>query len=425
MKKVIPIWSVAIFICSIVGASVLPSIVATDGQQNQIKIETGDELHTGKATSRPYNGYLRVYVVEPTSRWDNYDADPYHFGFLDFAINEQLSLEYLGTYTKQVTWNAQQAGYSNVNENNVMVIAAVFNPEIKKGYADPPSKNPFDAYYVDATAGATPGKTGSNFVNETFTHTVFCEEATATWCPYCPAAAEGIYSVYQSGDYPFYFVALIADKVETAYDYLVDDYNLAGYPTAFFDGGYKVIVGASSENTYKKRVETSAKRDVHEMNLSISVVWKGNGVIDIAVIIKNNEEIPNGAPSTPTLSGPNSGKPNKDYSFTVTTTDPEGGQVWYWIDWGDGTNTGWNGPFASGTGTTESHAWTTKENFTITAKAKDNLDAESDWATLTITTPCNIIVNTPVMWLLQNFIQSHPSLFPILQKIIQRLGLQE
>ncbi len=161
------------------------------------------------------------------------------------------------------------------------------------------------------------------------------------------------------------------------------------------------------------------------MNLSISVVWKGNGVIDIAVIIKNNEEMPNGAPSTPTLSGPNSGKPNKDYSFTVTTTDPEGEQVWYWIDWGDGTNTDWKGPFASGTGITESHAWTTKENFTITAKAKDNLDAESDWATLTITTPCNIIVNTPFMRLLQNFIQSHPSLFPILQKIIQRLGLQE
>jgi hypothetical protein len=87
MKKVILIWSVAIFICSIVGASVLPSIVATDGQQNQIKIETGDGLHTGKVTSQPYNGYLRVYVVEPTSRWDNYDADPYHFGFLDFAIN--------------------------------------------------------------------------------------------------------------------------------------------------------------------------------------------------------------------------------------------------------------------------------------------------------------------------------------------------
>jgi thiol-disulfide isomerase/thioredoxin len=421
MKKVTSIWLVAMFICSIVTASILPSIVATDVQQNQIKIETGDGLYTGKVTSAPYNGYLRVYIVEPVSRWNNYDKVPYHYGFLDFAINEQLSIEYLGTYTKQVTWNAQQAGYGNVNENNIMVLAAVFNPAINKGYADPPSKNPFDAHYVDAAAGAKSGETGSNIVKENFTHTVFVEEATATWCPYCPAMANALNGVYESDDYPFYFVALIADQVESAYDHLKDVYNFIAYPSAFFDGGKKVTVGGNGqESYYRTKIEQCGKRDVHEMNLSISAIWKGNGVIDIAVNIKNNEEMPNGAPSTPTLSGPNSGKPNKNFTFNVTTTDPEGGQVWYWIDWGDGTNTGWTGPFASGTGTTESHTWTTKENFTIKAKAKDNQDAESNWATLTVTIPCNRIIYTPFMQFLQNFMQSHPRLFPILQKLLQR-----
>ena len=414
-----------IFVISMITFFLILSVFEAGATSQNLNLNQPKQFNECKS-SRPYDGRLRVYIVEPVSRWNNYNNAPYHFGFLDFAINESLSIDYLGTYTKQVTWDASQAGYDNVKENNVMVIAAVFNPQINKGFANPPSKNPFDAHYIDATAGAKPGAVGSNIVNENFTHTVFVEEATATWCPYCPVMADSLNGIYESNDYPYYFVALIADKVESAYDYLKGDYNLYGYPSAFFDGGKKVLVGGYDEESYyRTRIEGCGKIDVHEMNLSISVVWKGNGVIDIAVIIKNNEEIPNGAPSTPTLSGPNSGKPNKDYSFTVTTTDPEGEQVWYWIDWGDGTNTSWKGPFASGTGTTESHAWTTKENFTITAKAKDNLDAESDWATLTITTPCNIIVNTPFMWLLQNFIQSHPSLFPILQKIIHRLGLQE
>lgn len=369
-------------------------------------------------SSRPYDGRLRVYIVEPESRWDNYNNAPYHFGFLDFAINESLSIDYLGTYTKQVTWNASEAGYDNIEENNIMVIAAVFNPQINKGYANPPSKNPFNAHYVDAAAGAKPGESGSNIVNDNFTHTVFVEEATATWCPYCPVMADSLYSIYESDDYPYYFIALIADKVEKAYDYLDKDYNLYGYPTAFFDGGKKVLVGGYDEESYyRTRIEGCGKTDIHEMNLSISVVWKGDGVIDIAVNIINNEEMPNGAPNPPTISGPSSGKPNKKYSYTLTTTDPEGEQIWYWIDWGDGTNTSWIGPFDSGVAITESHTWKSKENFTIKAKAKDSLNAESNWATLIISVPFSYKILYPSF--LQQLFEQYPHILPRLR---YRLG---
>ena len=50
-------------------------------------------------------------------------------------------------------------------------------------------------------------------------------------------------------------------------------------------------------------------------------------------------------PNQPTISGPNKGKPNQAYDFTVTATHPEGGELWYWIDWDDGSNTGWQGPY--------------------------------------------------------------------------------
>ena len=152
------------------------------------------------------------------------------------------------------------------------------------------------------------------------------------------------------------------------------------------------------------------------MNLSISVVWKGDGVIDIAVTIINNEEMPNGAPSPPTISGPSSGKPNRKYSYTLTTTDPEGEQVWYWIDWGDGTNTSWIGPFDSGTEITESHTWKSKENFTIKAKAKDSQDAESNWATLIISVPFSYKILTPSLW--KQLFERYPYIFPVLRHLL-------
>ena len=63
--------------------------------------------------------------------------------------------------------------------------------------------------------------------------------------------------------------------------------------------------------------------------------------------------------------------------------------VKYLIDWGDGTNTGWIGPYNPEETITQSHSWTEQGNFTIKAKAKDEFDSESEWTTLPITMPKN------------------------------------
>ena len=388
--------------------------------QSNASIEKNENEQPGMKTtnvSRPYDGHLRVYVVEPESRWDNYDGDPYHFGFLDFAIDEELSIDYLDAYNAQVTWNAQQAGYQNVEEQNIMVMAAVFNPESHTKYAYPPSTNPFDAHYVDAAAAATPGTTGENTVNENFTHTVFVEEGTATWCQYCPDAAENLYAVYQSGDYPFYFVALIEGKVQKARNRLINDYNLYGYPTSFFDGGYKVVVGASSVNTFRSRTESCGARDVHDLDLSVSLVWAGSGILDIEVIITNNEEMPNIAPDIPEIDGPTSGKAGTEYGYTFNSVDPDGDDVYYYIDWDDGNIEEWIGPYASGTVITVNHTWSEQETYTIAAKTKDTNDLESNWATLEATMPKNKPFNfnfNLLSWLFERF----PNTFPILRYLL-------
>ena len=68
------------------------------------------------------------------------------------------------------------------------------------------------------------------------------------------------------------------------------------------------------------------------------------------------------------------------YGFTSKTTDPNGQPIWYWFDWGDGTNSGWVGPVDSGDEGGALHAWLQNGLYEIRVKAKDLFDAESEWS---------------------------------------------
>lgn len=80
------------------------------------------------------------------------------------------------------------------------------------------------------------------------------------------------------------------------------------------------------------------------------------------------------------IDGPTEGVVDVEYTFCTSTTDPEGDQVYYMWDWGDGTTTDWLGPFDSGATACASHAWTEVGNCSITVKAKDSHDKESEWS---------------------------------------------
>jgi predicted NAD-dependent protein-ADP-ribosyltransferase YbiA (DUF1768 family) len=88
------------------------------------------------------------------------------------------------------------------------------------------------------------------------------------------------------------------------------------------------------------------------------------------------------------------------YNYTVSATDVDGDNVSYYITWGDGTNSGWLGPFASGVATIAGHTWTNKGTYTVMAKAKDSHDAESAWASLQVKMPAGLSY-TPFMKFLE------------------------
>lgn len=96
-----------------------------------------------------------------------------------------------------------------------------------------------------------------------------------------------------------------------------------------------------------------------------------------------------------------------DYNFTAI--DPEGDAVYYFIDWGDETNSGWIGPYSSGEKITQSHTWSKKATYTVKAKAKDIYGHESNWAALTVTMPYSF--NKPVVQFLDLLFERFPMRF--------------
>jgi hypothetical protein len=97
------------------------------------------------------------------------------------------------------------------------------------------------------------------------------------------------------------------------------------------------------------------------------------------------------APYIPEIpSGPSNGIVGEEYTYTTVTTDPQAEQIEYLFSWGDGTDSGWIGPYASGDTAEASHSWTKKKTFEVKVKAKDSNGYESDWSEpLHVTIPRN------------------------------------
>jgi hypothetical protein len=119
-------------------------------------------------------------------------------------------------------------------------------------------------------------------------------------------------------------------------------------------------------------------------------------------------------PNMPDIRGPTNGKPEMGYEYSFVSEDPYGDDIYYYIEWGDGKDTGWIGPYHSGEEITKSHSWSKKDTYVIRCKAKDPYGEESDWGTLEVTMPKN--QQTQNMRLLR-FLESHPRMFPILRHL--------
>lgn len=107
-----------------------------------------------------------------------------------------------------------------------------------------------------------------------------------------------------------------------------------------------------------------------------------NGWINAGYPTKKNQ-----APEKPTITGKHRGKTGEEYQYFISSIDPEGGDVFYYINWSDGSETLYIGPYSSGEEVKVSHVWLEEKTYTIEAIAWDILNAESDKATFEISMP--------------------------------------
>jgi hypothetical protein len=135
---------------------------------------------------------------------------------------------------------------------------------------------------------------------------------------------------------------------------------------------------------------------------------------DMTFMTYGRENIP---PNEPLIEGKIKGKVGVEYSYNFSTDDLDGDDVFYWIDWGDGTPVvEWIGPYASGEVVIVKHTFATKSTYTISAKAKDVIGAESAWGYLEVTMPKNTVFIGGFFF--QRLFDRFPFAFPLLRHLL-------
>jgi VCBS repeat-containing protein len=207
--------------------------------------------------------------------------------------------------------------------------------------------------------------------------------------------------------------------------------NVSIYADLKWDGGdpdgdmvnYEIFFGTTSPPPRIADNYSSTVYEPGDMNFTTRYYWK---IISYDEFNTKNEgpiwtflsELEhNREPTRPTITGPQViHVPNKDYDYEISTTDPDDDNVFYYIDWGDGTFEDWNGPYSSGQNFTMTHSWPPATKlYEIQVKAKDIYGAESDWGKMYVFVLKNRAASTNSLMI--RFIMRSIERFPIFERI--------
>jgi hypothetical protein len=94
----------------------------------------------------------------------------------------------------------------------------------------------------------------------------------------------------------------------------------------------------------------------------------------------------NHPPSDLILDGPTHCKVGVKYEWSFVSTDPDGDNITYYVDWGDVCGGAeWHGPYTSGEEVLLAHKYTSKNTLIINAMAVDEHGAESNMTYFEVT----------------------------------------
>jgi len=145
--------------------------------------------------------------------------------------------------------------------------------------------------------------------------------------------------------------------------------------------------------------------DYQSIDVDSNPVTKGTTIDIGADEYSSNETVTkdseNNPPNKPTINCKINGKTNKYYEYKFVSTDPDGDNILYRINWGDGTKELLTGPYQSGLEESFIHLWSEKGNYIIKVKALDADGAVSGWARFEV----NIYNYNPITQLLNRILE--------------------
>ncbi len=172
------------------------------------------------------------------------------------------------------------------------------------------------------------------------------------------------------------------------------------------------IIGPGSSEEWLSEHHTWLKPGTYVIGSKAMDVW-GSQSADWSHLTVNISRI---TPDPPVIEGPTRGKINVTYTYNFSVPGSEEDSVYYYIDWGDNTNSGWLGPYPPDRIIHSTHLWSEKGSFQVKAKAKDIYDNEGEWGTLSVTMPYSYERPAHQFWL--KILERFPYAFPILRHMM-------
>ena len=182
---------------------------------------------------------------------------------------------------------------------------------------------------------------------------------------------------------------------------------------------YDVYFGRTDPPTKKKSNQTQTSYDPGDLEVHEDYYWKIVAWDSMGLKAEGDrwsfQTGINYPPDRPIITGPTKVKVGEVHAYNFSATDPDGQDIYYYIKWGDGDETGKLGPYPNGTTITLNHSWKPKDVYDIQCQAEDTMGAKSDWAKLRVTVPKNkpYVYSQPSN---QHFLNSF--FFQILQRLL-------
>jgi hypothetical protein len=164
--------------------------------------------------------------------------------------------------------------------------------------------------------------------------------------------------------------------------------DAGGYPAVYFAGTRIYVAYVQNEDLYVSYSDNlgqswSSPEQINDEDGSVAeipgtvdlgeygIVWTDTRDAQFDIFFEYKKLTAGSPPGEPTIDGPSNGDSGDDIPFIFSAVDPDGDQVRFHIDWGDGTSD--VSDFVnSGADKTVTHSWTGNKDFTIKVQAEDS-----------------------------------------------------